>query len=58
MPPYLTYSELSDVVARTLLRSRQATVKTEPKVTQNEIEDVNHHVVNKLDKVSLLIALV
>ncbi len=58
MPPYLTYSELGDIVGRTLLRLRQATVKTEPKVTQNEIEDVNHHVVNKLDKVSLLIALV
>ncbi len=58
MPPYLTYSELSDIVACTLLRLRQATVKTEPKVTQDEIEDANPHVVNELDKVSLLIALV
>lgn len=50
MPPYLTYSEFSDIVARTLLSLRQATVKTEPKVTQNEIEDVNHHVVNNWTK--------
>ena len=50
MPPYLTYSELGDIVGRTLLRLRQATVKTEPKVTQNEIEDVNHHVVNNWTK--------